>query len=126
MRLALEQAALAPASGEVPIAALLALPFALLPLAEAHRRLECAHFHARLASVGEATPTLQGLAKRALKAAYPRRDTSSVGLVQDNPREWQALAAAARLVAWAVGAAHNSDNSKWVSILERRLNPSGD
>lgn len=117
---------LAPARRRPELAYQVLVDLFLLPLAEAHRRLECAHFHARLASVGEATPTLQGLAKRALKAAYPRRDTSSVGLVQDNPREWQALAAAARLVAWAVGAAHNSDNSKWVSILERRLNPSGD
>lgn len=91
---------------------------------ETHRRLEFDHFHARITSVGESTNLLIAQVKKAVKASYPKRDSSTVELVELSSVEPKLLFWAARMIAWTVGSYYNTENVKWVSILEQRINES--
>jgi hypothetical protein len=98
----------------------------LLPLIETHRRLEFAQFHLRIASVGDSTAVLLASAKRALKAGYAKKGSSTVEIASEAQADLHLLFWAARIVAWAVGAFYNSGHDKWVSLLEQRMNEAAD
>lgn len=87
----------------------------LLPLVEMHRRLRFPEFHVKLAKVGDADASVIKLAKGAVRSCYRQKGTMSVDLAT-HPMA-RRFASMARLFAWAVSKAHNSDNSRWVSML---------
>ena len=88
----------------------------LLPILETHRKLQFQQFHAHISDVGEANKGLQGIVKRVIRCAFPKKGCWGAEIVARDSI-FSSLDYMGRLIAWAVGAFYNSGKSRWLQIL---------
>lgn len=88
----------------------------LLPVLQANKRFEVDKFNLFLPKVGRDNANLLKSAKRLVKAVYDLNGTYNVDFIQDE--SLMKINQICRLVAWAVGAAHNHENIKWLNKLD--------
>lgn len=88
----------------------------LIPIIEKHRRLGVGQLHVCLPNVGEKNSYLLKSTKSAIKAIYPTKNAYSADFIRK--QEDLILQNMARIIAWTVGNFYNSNNSRWITLLE--------
>ena len=89
----------------------------LLPLIQMHKNFSVSQFHLKLPNYESNNSLILGGAKKVLKAIYSENGSHSVETYNYN-NVWNKVNELARMIAWAVSAAHNSNNTKWLDEIE--------
>ncbi len=97
----------------------------ILPLVRMHKRLRFTRLALFLPDVdpgntGAHNKQLLNASKKAVRAIYRKRGSAAVDRLEDGS-VLEAFFATGKLVAWAVHRRYNSDDEKWVAILEREF-----
>jgi hypothetical protein len=90
------------------------------PLLTMHKRLGVERFHARFANVGPKDNLLVQLAKKSVKACYPKKLSASVDFA-GTEQHGDTFTNMARLLAWAVSHYYNHGDSKWIDLFEKNI-----
>lgn len=92
----------------------------LLPLVQMHRKHNVAKFRLILPKVGEKNGNIVGASKKIMKAIYHEKNGYEV-VESGEDGNWPKIGDIARLIAWAVGVAHNQKNDRWLLYLEKGI-----